>query len=173
MSHAPHRAVITRPFAAADASRVDVLLRAAFPSATEANLVQHLRASGELVMEVVAERGDALAGYAAYPRLKIERGVEIADAVGLAPLAVASRFRKQGIGAALMQDGFVRLTDAGETIVFVLGDAGYYSRQGFRLDLAAGFVSPYSGPHFLARALRSDAPTSGTLRYPTDFDDLA
>jgi putative acetyltransferase len=173
MSHAPHRAVIIRPFAPADASPVDALLQSTFPSATEAHLVQRLRASGELVMELIAERGGALAGYAGYPRLKIGRGTQIADAVGLAPLAVASSFRKQGIGATLMQDGFVRLKEAGETIVFVLGDADYYSRQGFRLDLAAGFISPHSGPHFLARALRSDAPTSGTLRYPSAFDHLA
>ena len=64
------------------------------------------------------------------------------------------------------------LAEAGEDIVFVLGDPDYYRRLGFDASLARHFDAPWSGPAFMARAL--DRPRDATDRpkidYPPAFD---
>jgi len=65
-----------------------------------------------------------------------------------------------------------RLRQQGEALVFVLGDPAYYTRFGLSLAVAEPFASDYAGPHFMALALRPDAPASGRLVYPRAFSDL-
>jgi len=55
----------------------------------------------------------------------------------------------------------------------VLGDPGYYGRFGFRADLAAGFVSPYAGPHFVVVALGGEvAVLAGEVGHAPAFAAL-
>ena len=58
--------------------------------------------------------------------------------------------------------------------IFVLGEPAYYQRFGYRLDAAAGFDSPYSGPYFMALPLNGAMPAAcGTLRHAAAFAALA
>jgi hypothetical protein len=49
----------------------------------------------------------------------------------LGPLAVESRYRKLGVGAALMDHALAAAKSRGHRAVVLLGDAPYYSRFGF------------------------------------------
>ena len=159
-----------RPERAEDASAVRALLEAAFGGTVEADLVERLRADGDLLLALVAEQTHVV-GYVAFSRLVVEDGGHVHPAIALAPLAVAPALRRLGIGTALMRTGLGMFTNAGEVLVFVLGHPAYYARFGF--SPADGFASPYAGPHFMACRLAPYAPTAGTVRYPRAFADLA
>ncbi|MGZ8996499.1 MAG: hypothetical protein ACXW3P_08420 [Rhodospirillales bacterium] len=58
--------------------------------------------------------------------------------------------------------------------MFVLGDPACYRRFGFRADLAAGFTSPYAGPHLMVLPLQGALPTQeGRLDYAPAFAAMA
>ncbi len=87
----------------------------------------------------------------------------------LGPIAVEETYRRQGIGAALVQEGFRSLTADDVTEVFVLGDPALYGRYGFTPTPVA---TPYAIPDEWQPAWRSktlgDASRamSGTLLVP-------
>lgn len=88
----------------------------------------------------------------------------------LAPLAVAPERQRQGIGAALVAAALAAAAGGGWRAVFVLGDPAYYRRFGFDAALAAGFDSPYAGPHLMARPLGGPLPArGGPIRHAPAF----
>ncbi len=154
----------------ADAAMVRTVLQAAFAGDAEADLVEQLRREGDVLAGLVAETiGNAIVGYVAFVRLTVEVGSVSKPAAGLAPLAVMPKAQRGGIGSALVLQGLKQLKPYGEQIVFVLGDPAFYSRFGFCASAAATFVSSYSGPHFMALPLATDAPTAGRVGYPAAF----
>jgi len=155
-----------------DAEPVDRLLDAAFSGPAEASLVDKMRRHGDIVLSLVATRADAVVGYAAWPRLWVDTGQAALKAIGLAPLAVTPTLQGQGIGSALVETGLVRLKDRNESLVFVLGDPGYYGRFGFSRDAARGYECDYASDHFMALKLAADAPKRGQVRYPAAFAAL-
>ena len=94
-------------------------------------------------------------------------------ALGLAPVAVDPPRQGRGIGAGLIRHALSLAREEGWVGVFVLGDPRYYRRFGFGVRLAAGFASPYSGPHFMAIALADVATLSGRVEYAPAFTALA
>lgn len=148
-----------------DIAAIRELLASAFESPLEANLVDRLRQDGDLVLSLVAELDGKLAGYAGFSRLRIQG--QAGRATGLAPVAVRKCFRRRGIAAALIRTGLARLAEAGEEIVFVLGNPDYYRKLGFDAALARHFDAPWSGPAFMARAL--DRPRDATDRPKVDY----
>jgi putative acetyltransferase len=62
---------------------------------------------------------------------------------------------------------------AGERLVLLLGDPGWYRRFSFvpSADLGVAPPDPAWGAHFQARALADDTPR-GTFRYAAPFDRL-
>jgi putative acetyltransferase len=166
--------VTIRPEAAADAPAIHDLLAHAFETSAEANLVDRLRQDGDLVLALVAtDAVHAVLGHVAFPRLRVESAGREFPVVGLAPLAVAAKHRRQGIGAALTRAGLDRLRALGEPLVFVMGDPDYYTRFGFALEVAQPFECVYAGPYFMALRWADTAPRAGTVRYPAAFHGLA
>ena len=55
-------------------------------------------------------------------------------ALVLGPLAVASAYRKLGVGAALMDHALAAASARGHRAVLLLGDAPYYARFGFSAE---------------------------------------
>ena len=162
-----------RPEAADDIGSIHDLLAGAFPTPSEAKLVERLRRDGDLVLSLVAaDANGSIIGHAAFPRLRVVQCRVEYPAVGLAPLAVAEAHRRKGVGAELVHQGLAQLRGCGEALAFVLGDPAYYTRFGFALDMAKPFACAYAGPYFMALQLADDAPRAGTVRYPAAFDDL-
>jgi putative acetyltransferase len=91
-------------------------------------------------------------------------------ALGLAPLSVLPQWQRRGIGSALIEAALQRARAQECRAIFVLGDPDYYGRFGFRTDLAAGFSSPYAGPHFMVLSLGGPLPlVSGRVEYAGAF----
>jgi putative acetyltransferase len=165
---------IVRPESPKDVGSVRVLLEKVFEDSAEADLVERLRLDGDLVLAMIAtDASNKIFGCAAFPRLHVEHAGQEFPAVGLAPLAVAEPYRRQGIGTDLVCGGLDCLALRGETLVFVLGDPAYYTRFGFALDLAQPFICVYAGPYFMALRLADTAPRAGIVRYPAVFEGLS
>jgi len=164
------RALDIRPERPGDAAAVRALLDAAFGGDVESKVVERLRADGDFVLSLVAENREGVAGYAGFPRLVLKLDERNVPVVGLAPVGVSPSLQRQGIGSAIIREGFARLRDRAERLVFVLGDPAYYGRFGF--TAMEGFVSRYAGPYFQALMLAPDAPKAGRVSYPKAFDDL-
>jgi len=155
-----------------DVAPIRDVVRAAFAGEQEADLVDGLRRSGDLLLSLVAEHAGQLIGYVGFSRLWIRQAERRSPGVSLAPLAVAMDHRRRGIGAALVEAGHARLREEHESIVFVLGDPAYYGRFNYSISAAAAFDCAYAGEHFQALALTSGAPTAGAIAYAAAFGDL-
>ena len=164
---------VIRPAADGDAGAVREVLLAAFPSAAEADLVEQLAADGDLALSFVAAVDGKVVGHIAFSRMAVFADGERVPALGLAPVAVLPSHQKQGIGGRLIERGLAAANGRGAAIAFVVGDADYYGRFGFRCETAAPFASPYAGPHFMAQWLSSPrVPSSGQAEYAPAFGRL-
>lgn len=80
-------------------------------------------------------------------------------AMMLGPLAVAPRFKAQGFGRLLVEQGVARARELGAELVVLVGDLPYYARMGFTRVPAGQILLP--GPvdleRMLARELREGA----------------
>ena len=143
-----------------DAAAIRAVLLAAFGRSGEADLVERLRADGDVALSLVAEAAGGIVGHILFTPLTAPF-----RALGLGPLAVAPAWQGRGIGSALSRAGLDSVRGDGWQGVFVLGDPVYYTRFGFRVAAAAGFECSYAGPHFMAmplagRLLASQGPVA-------------
>ena len=168
--------MIVRPETAGDIAAIGHVIRRAFGSRNEAceeaDLVNRLRRDNDLVLSLVAEQDGQLVGHVGFSRLWIVRDAHRIPGISLAPLAVMPDRQRKGAGRMLVEAGYARLREAGEIIVFVLGDTDYYGRLGFSLSAAAPFDCQYAGPYFQALRLASSAPETGSVEYSPAFNDL-
>ena len=128
-----------RESADADALAIDRLYADAFPDEDLRPLVKDLQNDKQRVFCLVGIAHEQLAGHVAFTACRVI-GQDHRLAL-LGPLAVASAWRRRGIGSALVRTGLQRLKGDGTVRVFVLGDPAYYSRFGFRRE--TGVVPPY------------------------------
>lgn len=149
----------------ADHAAIREVLLAAFPGSAEADLVEQLRTDDDAAIELVAEVDRTIIGHILFS--PVEAGFR---ALALAPLAVFPDNQRQGVGSALVGAGHDLARNQGWTAIFVLGDPGYYGRFGYDRALAAGFDSPYAGPHFMVLALHGELPgRRGAVRHAPAF----
>ena len=168
-----------RPAAAGDDAAIDALVRAAFAVTDhghqgEAELVHMLAKDGDILLSLVAERGNVIIGHLLFSRMDVEADGATLSAAGLAPVSVAPDAQGQGIGSALIRAGLDMLRADGAAISFVLGHRPFYSRFGYTPELAARFASPFAGEHFMAMMLDSGAtwPQGGRADYAPAFGRL-
>jgi putative acetyltransferase len=153
-----------------DLPAIRAIVRHAFGQADEADLVERLRADGDVLAELVAGDDTALQGHILYSRLAIERGGAALQAAALAPVAVLPAFQRAGIGAALIEAGNARCAALGLDAIVVLGHADYYPKFGFSAAAAESLQAPFSGPHFMALELVPGAlKAGGRVRYAKAF----
>jgi len=124
----------------------------AFPTALEADLVDRLRADGDIALALAALSGGVAVGHIVFSNM-----VAPGRTLGLGPVAVAPKSQGQGIGSRLIREGIESARTQGWEGVFVLGEPSFYGRFGFTREAAAGFASPYAGPYFMALSL-TDRP---------------
>lgn len=156
-----------------DAAGIDRLLRSAFPTGAEADLVQALREDGLLTLGVVATDDEGgVVGYVAFCPVDIQG--EDRNWVGLAPMAVEESLRCQGLGQKLVYEGLDSLNEFGYAAVVVLGDPAYYGRFGFKPAASHDLHCRWSGAEetFQLFTLTDDALTnaSGEVVFPAAFN---
>lgn len=149
-----------------DARAVRALLLDSFDTHAEADLVDALRADGDLTLGLVAQAEEGLAGYVAFSRASVDG----APALALAPVAVRKGRRIEGVGSRLVRAGLRDLEPRFDGLVVVLGDPLWYDRFGFRP--APGLVSRWSGPHLMALSLGAPREATGALVHAPAFAAL-
>ncbi|GAB2678976.1 GNAT family N-acetyltransferase [Thalassiella azotivora] len=168
-------AVVVRAEQPGDRTAVAGVVDLAFASGEEGAeaetlLVEALRADGDAWLPrlgLVALDGGEVVGYALGSRMHVGGS----PAVALAPVAVHPEHQRRGVGQALVRRLLGEARSAGETLVVVLGDPGYYGRFGFGPAEDLGIVGPYGGPAFQALQLAADAPV-GLAAYPVAFQSV-
>ena len=140
----------------------------AFPDEDLIPVVRELIDLGE--MSLVAEKDGMIVGHVLFSNCEVG-GQKVSV---LAPLCAAPALHKQGIGTALVQDGFARLKMDGIAWVYVLGDPNYYGRFGFKAenDVAPPYPLPKEWQDLGAwqSVLLGDAPApKGTLQVPAPW----
>lgn len=142
----------------------------AFGQTEEANLVEQLRADGDVLVELVEASDIAIQGHILYSPLAIEGDGYVVNAAALAPVSVLKAFQKSGIGSALIRAGNARCAELGLDAIVVLGHESYYPKFGFSAGLAESLEAPFSGPHFMALELKPGAlRNGGRVRYAKAF----
>lgn len=164
-------AMTIRPAEPKDRQAIRKVEERAFGQPSEATLVDQLVAGGDVVLELVAERGDDVVGHILFSRLFVEDGGARFPALAFAPLAVDPDHQGTGVGSALIEDAHGRLQAQGEKLSVVLGDPAYYGRFGYEHDRAAGFTAEYQSEALQALAW-DEAPRKGLLVYARAFADL-
>lgn len=149
-----------------DARAVRAMLLDSFETHAEADLVDALRADGDLALGLVAQAEEGLAGYVAFSRARLEDR----PALALAPVAVRKGRRIEGVGSRLVRAGLRELETRFEGLVVVLGDPLWYDRFGFRP--APGLVSRWSGPNLMALSLGPAREAAGVFVHAPAFAAL-
>ena len=166
MTRAPDFAEI-RPERPEARAAVRALLSAAFASTAEADLVEALRAAGDLSLGLVAEDEKGLAGFVGFSRASLGGR----PALALAPLAVAERRQFEGVGSRLVRAAIRDLEPCWSGAVVVLGDPLWYARFGF--VPAPAVACRWAGPHMMALSVGQEAsPLVGEMVYAPAFDAL-
>lgn len=162
-----------------DIDGVRRVVEAAFGQPDEAQIVDRLRADGDLVMSHLADRkGEIIAHVAFSPAQVIDDAGAAREVPGgllaLAPMAVLPEYQKQKVGGGLLQSALMRLERQGVGAIVVLGHPEYYPRFGFTPASGFGLRCPFEAPDeaFLLRVLRQDMPEGallGTVQWAPAF----
>lgn len=166
--------VTFRPSRPGDAPAIRDVLLAAFPGPDEADLVDALRADGDIALEWVAEDAGRIVGVIDYSPLALVRDAAPAGAaLALAPVAVSPERQAEGIGGELIRRTLDMLRTGDHDAVVVLGHPDYYPRFGFSAETAAhALVDPFdAGSALMALPLRDGGLPAGQarLRYARAF----
>jgi putative acetyltransferase len=153
-----------------DYPAIRAIVRHAFDGVNEANLVERVRADGDVLLELVAGEDAGLQGHILYSPLAIERDSESLAAAALAPVSVLPAFQRNGLGKALISAGNRRCAALGLSAIIVLGHPSYYPKFGFSARAAEALQAPFSGPAFMALELKPGALSGGgRVRYARAF----
>jgi putative acetyltransferase len=159
-----------------DASDIEDVVKRAFGSQDEANLVQMLRDANKAVISLVAVDNGRMVGHVMFSEVSIDPPHEGFDGIGLAPLAVTPEFKALWVGSKLVRLGLDRCRRAGYNIAVVLGSARYYPRFGFSCASDFGLGNEYGEvEHFMAMELELGAldRVCGTVKYQPEFQEAS
>lgn len=138
-----------------------------FADGDEQELVDALRAAGELVQSLVAvDAAGTIIGHIGFSPATIDHAS--CGWFQLAPVAVAPELQRSGIGSALIKAGIAMLTAEGAMGIAVVGNPAFYERFGFRIISGLAPLSEHDQPYFRAMVLAGESP-SGTLHYASAF----
>ncbi len=95
----------------------------------EADVIERLRADGDLLLSLVAEDDGTIIGQVTYSTARLSNGDEGWMVIG--PIAVEPSRQGEGIGRALMDAGERAMQARGAKGITVLGDPQLYGRFGY------------------------------------------
>jgi len=163
--------IAVRPERPDDHAAIRAVNEAAFGQPDEADLVDALRRSGDVVASLVAEDEEDILGHILFSRLTLSGPGDAPFLAALAPMAVLPDCQRRKIGTLMVAGGLGEMRARGVEAVIVLGHADYYPRFGFSADLARRLDAPFSGESFMALELAPGAldRARGRLIYPEPF----
>lgn len=94
-------------------------------------------------ISLVAEADGTVVGHIAFSPVTIN-SIKSWKGYILAPLGIKPEYQKRQIGSKLIEIGMAQLSKMGVNVLFVYGDPQYYSRFGFKTDLAKKFIPPHT-----------------------------
>ena len=161
----------------ADIAGIDQVNEAAFGRRDEADLVARLRLNQKMTLSLVAIQDGSIVGPILFTPMQIATAEEESkQAVGVGPVAVLPEIQRQGIGAALMEEGLAICRAGGHAVVFVLGHPTYYPKFGFQRAADYGISCAYDVPEdaFMVLELKPGAlkNVTGTAHYVKEFDGV-
>lgn len=126
--------IIIRSETEDDVSAITEVTFAAFKSLeisnhTEQDIIIALRTAKALALSLVAEMDGRVIGHIAFSPISISDDTR--NWYGLGPISVLPAFQRQGIGKALIKEGFSRLKDMNAQGCCLVGHPDYYRRFGF------------------------------------------
>ncbi|MCF3638646.1 N-acetyltransferase [Rhizobium sp. TRM95111] len=162
--------MILRDEGAGDVDAIRALTARAFAGmpysdGSEPAIVDRLRAAGALTLSLVAEEAGLVVGHVAFSPVTVTDGST--GWYGLGPISVAPERQGQGIGSALVREGFARLKALGAAGCVLVGDPGYYGRFG----LSTGPALTYDGapPEYFMHVAFSQVYATGGVSYHPAF----
>lgn len=163
---------MVRPETTEDEAAIRDLTTAAFATAAvasgnEADIVERLRADGDLALSLVAVEEGAVIGHVAFSPVSIGDGDGDGGWYGLGPVSVRPDRQRQGIGSALIREGIERLRALGARGIVLIGDPAYYSRLGFESDgrLTCGAIDT----RYVQRLVLVPPAPEGDIRFAPGF----
>ncbi len=164
--------MLIRTEAPADILLIDKLLRSAFETEAEADLVMSLRENGHLTLSLVASTDEGeIVGHVLFSPVTLNG--EQLGWQGMAPVAVKSAFRKQGIAGKMITEGLSTLYELGYPACVVLGEPAFYTRFGFvdaaELNMRCSWDVPQGAFRAIALAEDEFSGKSGLVEYSPEF----
>ncbi|WP_179378933.1 GNAT family N-acetyltransferase [Jannaschia marina] len=160
-----------RPETAADIDTIRALTEAAFAPMTfsdgdEQEVIDRLRADGDLTLSLVAEDAGAVAGHVAFSPVTL--GVP-GEWFALGPIAVWPERQGAGLGRHLIEAGLDALRARNAAGCVLTGNPALYGRFGFRNDLG---LTHRTTPEWAVQGLAfgSVRPT-GEIRFAAGFGE--
>lgn len=99
----------------------------------ESKLIEKIRSSESFIPElsIVAAENDRVLGHILISKAQVIHESAGYDVTVLAPIAVLPEYQRQGIGAALINEGLKRCADLDYGLVLLIGHPSYYPKFGF------------------------------------------
>ncbi len=163
---------IIRPEQSGDEPAIHDLVKRAFApmpfsEGDEQDLVDVLRAAGDLVLSLVtADGAGAIIGHIGFSPVTVDHAS--CGWFQMAPVSVSPEVQFTGIGSALIHAGIAEMAQRGAHGIAVVGNPVYYERFGFAVIPGLAPLSDHDSPYFRAQVLAGAAP-QGTLRYAAAF----
>lgn len=168
--------MIIRPETKDDIAAIRAVNELTFGRPGEAELVEKLRASGKILLSLVAIHDNEVAGHILFCPVTIESAGGSFAAVGLGPMAVTPHLQRQGMGSSLVRSGLDTLRARQHEAVVVLGHPEFYGRFGFETSRKFGVGCQYEVPEevFMLAELQPGAMAGrgGTVVYPVEFNEV-
>ena len=169
--------VLIRQETSADHEAVREVVRTAFGSAVEAQLVDDIRASEHFIPELslVADKDGAVVGHVMISYVWLDTELGRKRVPSLSPLAVAPDVQRSGIGSALVRAATTAAAERGEPLVVLEGSPQYYGRLGFEDSRTYGIEIdlPSWAPAEAGQIMRLnnyEESLRGRVVYPPAFD---
>ena len=167
--------MLIRPEKEGDWDAVHAVNATAFETPSEANLVDALREQAQPVVSLVAEENGEVIGHIMFSPVSLS-GCPNLMVIGLAPMAVAPKHQRKGIGSALVRSGLEQCRQLDFDAVVVLGHPAYYPRFGFVPSSRFGIGSEYDVPEevFMAMELKPESLNgmTGMVKYHAAFSSV-
>jgi len=155
-----------------DRAAVHAVNVSAFDTSDEADLVDALRDQALPLVSLIAEDNGAIVGHIMFSPVSLA-GQPSLKIMGLAPMAVAPKHQRKGIGSALVRAGLDQCAQLGFGAVVVLGHPAYYPRFGFSSSARYGIGCEYDVPEevFMVVELQDGflRGASGKVKYHAAF----